>query len=233
MEFAPAWLDLVLNMTRRGNNERAPVNTGPGQFCHPTKWDLTSMARFLMIAFVLFPSCLALAGDPPEFKVTPCAEVMAEGGTANMLAIDTGEQTFELSVPKSFGAQFNTGEQTIVFTSTNGSSVITVRMSTNYAGKLPKMEDLRDQVSQKYPASSLVQTSPCHSSYGTGFLYDLFQPAAGGMTIRIRDGFISFPKGSFEFTLTCDVRDYDQNRLRYAWLLNSFRLQAEPARKDP
>jgi hypothetical protein len=78
-----------------------------------------------------------------------------------------------------------------------------------------------------------VQTSPCHTSYATGFLFDLFQPAAGGMTMRLRDGFISFPKGSFEFTLSCDVRDYDQNRLSYAWLLNSFRLQAEPARKDP
>jgi hypothetical protein len=220
-------------MTRRGNNERAPVNTGPVPFRDETKRDLAGIVRLLMTTFVLFPSCVALAADPPEFKVTPSVEVSAEGDSANILAIDTGEQNFELRVPKKFGAQFNTGEQSIVFTSTNGSSVITVKMSTNYAGKLPKMEELRDQVAQKYLGASLVQTSPCHTSYATGCLFDLFQPAAGGMTIRIRDGFISFPKGSFEFTLSCDVRDYDQNRLSYAWLLNSFRLQAEPARKDP
>jgi hypothetical protein len=156
-----------------------------------------------------------------------------EGDNANILVIETGDQKFELSVPKKFGAQFDNGERSIVFTSQNGSSVMTVKMSTNYAVKLPKMEDLRDEVARQYPSASLVQSSPCHTSYGTGLLFDLFQPAAGGMTIRMRHGFISFPKGSFEFTLSCDVRDYDQNRLSYAWLLNSFRLQTEPARKDP
>jgi hypothetical protein len=106
-------------------------------------------------------------------------------------------------------------------------------MSTNYARALPKMEELRDQVANKYAAASLVQTSPCHTSYRTGLLFDLFQPAAGDLTMRIRDGFISFPEGSFEFTLSCDVRQYDKNRISFAWLLNSFRLQAEPARKNP
>lgn len=220
-------------MTRLDKNEHAAVNTGPGPLRDPRKQEATGRARRLLTSLMLLPACLALAGDAPEFKVSPSVELSAEGDSANILSIDTGERTFELRVPKKFGAQFNTGEQAIVFTSTNGSSVITVRMSTNYAGKLPKMEELRDQVAQNHPGASLVQTGPCHTSYGTGLLFDLFQPATGGMTIRMRDGFISFPKGSFEFTLSCDARDYDQNRLSYAWLLNSFRLQAEPARKDP
>jgi hypothetical protein len=198
-----------------------------------TKSDVPGVILLLISSFFLFPPSFALAADPPEFKVTASTETAVEGDNANILVIETGDQKFELSVPKKFGAQFDNGERSIVFTSQNGSSVMTVKMSTNYAGKLPKMEDLRDEVARQYPSASLVQSSPCHTSYGTGLLFDLFQPAAGGMTIRMRHGFISFPKGSFEFTLSCDVRDYDQNRLSYAWLLNSFRLQTEPARKDP
>jgi hypothetical protein len=106
-------------------------------------------------------------------------------------------------------------------------------MSTNYAGALPKMEVLRDQVAQKYSTASLVQTSPCHTSCGVGLLFDLFQPAAGNSTMRIRDGYISFPEGSFEFTLSCDAKEYDKNRLSFAWLLNSFRLQTPSATTNP
>jgi hypothetical protein len=137
-----------------------------------------------------------------------------------------------LRVPKNYGAQVNAEAQSIVFTSQTGSSVITVKMSTNYAGSLPRAEELRDQVAKKYSTASLVQTSVCHSTCGNGLLFDLFQPAAGDLTMRIRDGFISFPEGSFEFTLSCDLRDYDQNRLSFAWLLNSFHLQTEPAKQD-
>jgi hypothetical protein len=173
-----------------------------------------------------------LAVGQPEFTVNPGTEATPEGDNVNILVIQTGHENFELRVPKNYGAQFNPGEQSIVFTSATGSSVMTVKMSTNYAGALPKMEELRDQVARKYATASLVQTSPCHTSCGTGLLFDLFQPAAGDLTIRIRDGFISFPEGSFEFTLSCDVREYDQSRLSFAWLLISFRLQAEPARKN-
>jgi hypothetical protein len=198
-----------------------------------TKSNVPGLILLLISSFFLFPASFALAADPPEFKVTAGTETAVEGGNVNILVIETGDQNFELSVPKYFGAQFDNGDRRIVFTSKNGSSVMTVKMSTNYAGKLPRMEDLRDEVAREYPSASLVQSSLCHTSCGTGLLFDLFQPAAGGMTMRLRHGFISFPKGSFEFTLSCDVRDYDQNRLSYAWLLNSFRLQTEPARKDP
>jgi len=95
------------------------------------------------------------------------------------------------------------------------------------------MEDLRDQVARKNSTASLVQTSPCHTSCGTGLLFDLFQPSAGGLTMRIRDGYVSFAEGSFEFTLSCDSRDYDKNRLSFAWLLNSFRLQTQSATTNP
>jgi hypothetical protein len=198
-----------------------------------TKRQVPSPIRLLISSFSLLLFSLGVAVGQPEFKVTPGTEATAEGDNANILVIQTGNEHFELRVPKNYGAQFSEGEQSIVFTSETGSSVITVKMSTNYARALPKMEELRDQVANKYAAASLVQTSPCHTSYRTGLLFDLFQPAAGDLTMRIRDGFISFPEGSFEFTLSCDVRQYDKNRISFAWLLNSFRLQAEPARKNP
>jgi hypothetical protein len=196
-----------------------------------TKKQAPSPMRLLISSFILLPLSLALADGQPEFKVDSGTEATAEGGNVNILVIQTGKEHFELRVPKNYGAQANPEEQSIVFTSESGSSVMTVRMSTNYAGALPKMEELRDRVAKKYATASLVQTSACHTSCGTGLLFDLFQPATGALTVRIRDGFISFPEGSFEFTLSCDMREYDQNRLSFAWLLNSFRLQDEPARK--
>jgi hypothetical protein len=54
---------------------------------------------------------------------------------------------------------------------------------------------------------------------------------AGNLTMRIRDGYLAFPEGSFEFTLLCDLREYDKNRLSFAWLLNSFRLQPQSVTK--
>jgi hypothetical protein len=51
--------------------------------------------------------------------------------------------------------------------------------------------------------------------------------------MRMRVGYVAFKEGSFEFILSCDNREYDQHRLSFAWLLNSFRLQAEPAIKNP
>jgi hypothetical protein len=94
------------------------------------------------------------------------------------------------------------------------------------------MEALRDQVARNYPTASLVQTATCYTSCGAGLLFDLFQPAAGNLTLRMRVAYVSFAEGSFEFTLSCDMREYDSNRLSFAWLLNSFRLQSEPAKKS-
>jgi hypothetical protein len=234
VDFAAAGFNLVLNMAHASDNEhQGTMKHDRSDLSNRSKNPSPSAMRLLLSSFILLPFSLALAVNPPEFKVNPALEATAEGDSANILVIQTGNENFELRVPKKYGAQLNPGEQSIVFTSETGSSVITVKMSTNYAGALPKMEDLRDQVARKYATASLVQTSPCHTSCGTGLLFDLFQPASGGLTLRMRDGFISFAEGSFEFTLCCDVKEYDQNRLSFAWLLNSFRLQDQPARKNP
>jgi hypothetical protein len=167
-----------------------------------------------------------------DFKVYPSTEATAEGGIASILVIQTGNRHFQLRVPKDYGTQIRQNDQSIVFTSHTGTSIITMKMSTNYAGALPKLEELRDLVAKKHPTASLVQTSPCHTSCGTGLLFDLFQPAAGNLTLRLRDGYVSFPEGSFEFTLSCDSLEYDKNRLSFAWLLNSFRLQPQSAKTN-
>jgi hypothetical protein len=175
----------------------------------------------------------ARAHGQPEFRVYPSTEATVEGGIVNIMVIQTDAERFQVRVPKGFGAQVRQNDQSIVFTSQTGTAIITMKMSANYAGALPKMEDLRDEVARKYPTASLVQTSRCQTSSGTGWLFDLFQPAAGNLTMRVQDGYVSFPEGSFEFTLTCDSREYDRNHLSFSWLLNSFRLQPQSANKNP
>jgi hypothetical protein len=194
--------------------------------------NLIGIVRLFFSASILLAFSVAVASDQLEFKVSSASEATLEGDNVKIMVIQTGNRRFELHVPKNYGAQVNADSQSIVFTSRTGSSIITVKMSTNYAGTLPKTEELRDQVAKKYASASLVQTSICHTTCGNGLLFDLFQPAAGDLTMRIRDGFISFPEGSFELTLSCDQRDYDQSRLSFAWLLNSFHLQTEPAKQD-
>jgi hypothetical protein len=233
MEFADAGRHLVLNRPRPGcMKDEGTMKTEENDFCDRTMKQAPSLIRLLISSFILLPFSLALASGQPEFKVAPGTEATPEGDNVNIMVIQTGNENFELRVPKNYGAQVNAADQCIVFTSRTGSSIITLKMSTNYAGTLPKMEELRDQVAKKFATASLVQTSPCRTSCGTGLLFDLFQPAAGDLTMRMRDGFISFTEGSFEFTLSCDVREYDQNRLSFAWLLNSFRLQPEPAKRN-
>jgi hypothetical protein len=156
-----------------------------------------------------------------------------EGGNVSILILQTGKRQFEMRVPVKYGVQVYPGQQSIVFASETGSSVITVKMTTNYPGALPKMEELRDLVARKHATASLVQTSPCYADCGQGLLFDLFQPAANNSMVRIRDAYISFPEGSFEFTLSCDLREYDKNRISLVWLLNSFRQRPEPAKKRP
>jgi hypothetical protein len=194
---------------------------------------LLCLIQLFVSSFILHPSSFSSAFAQPAFKVYPSTESTQEGGDVNILVIQTDNERFALRVPKGYGSQVHQFDQSIVFTSQTGSSIITVKMSTNYAGALPKQEELRAQVAKKYATASLVQTTPCFTACGAGLRFELFQPAAGNLTIRIRDAYVAFPEGSFEFTLSCDSQDYDKNQLSFSWLLNSFRLQSEPAKKNP
>src|SRR5271155_2801296 len=106
---------------------------------------LLGVIPLVISAFVLLPVAAAVASDQLEFKVSSATEATVEGGNVNIMVIQTGTKHFVLRVPKNFGAQVNAEDQSIVFTSQTGSSVITVKMSTNYAGSLPKTEELRGQ----------------------------------------------------------------------------------------
>lgn len=177
--------------------------------------------------------CAASALAQPRFKVTPTIEAAPEMGNVNILVIQTDRQSFELRPPAHYAANVHQNDQSIAFVSDAGNCVITVRLTTNYAGTLPKMEHLRDTVARKYPTGSLVRTSTCHSGCGGGLLFDIFQPISKEAMVHIRDGFVSVAEGSFEFTFSCDARDYEKNRLAFAWMLNSFRLRPEPAKNTP
>ncbi len=189
------------------------------------------MPKAYLLIFLVFAAAVSATAQP-AFKVTPTEEKMIEGGAASVLIIETDYGSFSLRAPREYGAQIRDSDQSIIFTSQAGSSVITLKMTTNYAGKLPKQDELRDIVVQKYATASLAQASTCFTSCGAGSMFEFFQPAAGNTTIRIKDAYLSFAGGSFEFTLQCDSRDYDKNRLSFAWLLNSFRLQAEAGIKQ-
>ncbi|MGA2177091.1 MAG: hypothetical protein ABSH38_19110 [Verrucomicrobiota bacterium] len=192
------------------------------------------MARLRLHPVIL----LALFGaswafGQPLFRVYPRTEVAGEGTRENVLLMEAGNERFELGVPRGYGTQIHLETLSIVFTSRTGASVISVQVSTNYPAALPKQEDLRNEVARKYPGASLVQSSVCFTDFGPGQCFELIRPVADGLTVRLRDAYVSYPEGSFEFTFTCNGADYDKEKLSFTRLLNSFRLQPEPAKKNP
>ena len=202
---------------------------------HSARLNLVLM--FMAKGWTLHFCALALLGagtvlGQPAFKVRAGNQATPEGGNVRVLLMQAGGQYFSVQVPRGYGAQVRYSDQSITFTAGTGSSVITMRLSTNYPGSLPKMEGLRDMVAASHPAASLVQTSPCGTGYGTGLLFELFQPTAGNVTLRIREAYLSIEEGSFQFTMSCDQADYDKARLSFAWLLNSFHSVAQPAKKE-
>ncbi|MGP8236888.1 MAG: hypothetical protein ACLQVW_15945 [Limisphaerales bacterium] len=176
------------------------------------------MPRIQFLVCLLFcaslqPQCLC----QPSFAVIPATLPSAEGGSANVLLMEVGKAQFSLRVPNGYGIQVNEESRSIVFTAADGTSAITVRVTTNFPATLPRMEDLRDMVAKKYPGASVVQSGPCVSDYGTGLCFDFVQPAQNGLALRIRDAYVPCPTGSFEFIFSCNGDDYDKNRLSFAW----------------
>jgi hypothetical protein len=186
-----------------------------------------------LICLLLFANLQPPCFGQSSFKVIPATLASAEGGSVNVLLIEVDQAQFSLRIPNGYGTQVSEEKRSIVFTAASDASMITVRVTTNFPGALPKMEELRDIVAQKYPSASVVQSSPCVSDYGPGLCFDLTQPAPNGLALRIRDAYVPYPAGSFEFIFSCNGADYDKYRLSFTWLLNSFRLQPKSAKNNP
>jgi len=201
---------------------------------HPARLNLlltmmTNRRPFHLLALAALWAGTALG--QPVFKVDSSNEPTPEGASVSVLLVQTDHERFSLRLPKGYGAQVRQDGQSIEFTSASGSSIMTVQWSTNYPGALPQKQPLAETVAARHPLASLVQISTCYTAYATGLMFDLFQPTAGKPTLRMREAYVACPEGSIEFTLTCNLADYDKARLSFAWLLNSFRSADDTARK--
>jgi len=192
------------------------------------------MIRPRPLHWMAVATALALAAPAqPEFKTSTAELQMAEGGRESVVLIESGAERFAISIPNTYGMQIQQYKQSIVFTSTNGASVITVRMTTNYAGALPKKEELQEAVLENNRGASLVQAVRCFTGSGPGLCFDLVRPLSGGLVLRMRDAYVSCAQGSFEFFFSCNGADYDRQKLGFERLLNSFRALPKPAKKEP
>lgn len=191
------------------------------------------MRRLTFLACLLF----ALAGPTHSFaqaafKVIPTTVAVAEGATANILLIELGDAQFSVRIPAGYGIAVREESRSILFTSADGASRITVQVTTNYPRALPPSEDVKEAVVRKYPGARVLQCAPCVSDYGRGLYVDLVKSAPNDLSLRIQDAYVPFAAGSFEFILSCNGGDYDRNRLGFVRLLNSFRSQPKAAKKD-
>lgn len=167
------------------------------------------------------------------FKVYPSSVASREGGWQSVLLIEAGSRRFSVGAPKLYGSQVHPETRTIAFTSASGASLMTIQFTTNYPGTLPPADMLAAQVAAKHPMASLVKSSICYTDFGQGQYFELFQPADGGLMLKLREAYVSYPEGSVEFTLSCNGADYDKQKLSFTRLLNSFRSLPDDVTKNP
>jgi hypothetical protein len=183
----------------------------------------------VLVCGLVAPALLA----QPLVRVYPTTETMIEGGAVDLLVLNAGKQSFALEIPKNYGTQVRLETSSVLFTSLSNISLITVQVTTNFPGTLPLSDDLQAIVAAKFPGASILQPFPCVTGCGPGRGFDLVRPAADGLTVRLRDAYLSFPSGSVEFTFTCNGADFDRQRLGFSRLLNSFRLYSENVTNSP
>ncbi|HEX4120051.1 MAG TPA: hypothetical protein VH619_05425 [Verrucomicrobiae bacterium] len=190
------------------------------------------MIRIRSYTLMILALGLASCAFGQDFKVFSTYVQAHEGGGQRVLVMETDGRRFSIGSPKLYGSKIQPNDRKIVFTSTLCASVMTIRFTTNYAGKLPPRDNLRDEVAAKYPAASLVSSRVCYTDYGQGQYFELFQPTSGNLMLKMRDAYVAVPEGSVEFTLSCNGSDYDKQKLYFARLLNSFRCVPEDAKRN-
>jgi hypothetical protein len=192
------------------------------------------MARRYLYCLMMFLSGASLSlMAQADFTATATTVAMAEGGLQDILFVGADNERFSITIPRGYGSQARADIRSIIFTSANGDSMITVRFTTNYAGALPKKDRLSDAVAANHPGASLVSSSVVPTDFGPSQSFDLFQPAANGTLVRIRDAYVAYPEGSVELTFSCNSADFDKKKFGFARLLYSFRLLPKDAKTNP
>jgi hypothetical protein len=168
-----------------------------------------------------------------QFTVTATTITMAEGGTAGVLLIGVDNESFTICVPRGYRPQSHPESRTINFASESGASAIAVRFSTNYARVLPKKEILGGQVVSNHSGATLAAILNAGTGVGPAVAYDLFQPAAKDLMLRIREIYVPYSEGSVELTFSCNSADFDRQKIEFMQAVNSFRLLDKNATLNP
>jgi hypothetical protein len=168
-----------------------------------------------------------------DFKATPTAIAMAESGRQDIMLVETDHERFSMVSPAGYGSRVLPDTRSVIFTSSGGDSVITVRFTTKYAGGLPTPNKLRDDVAANFRGASLVASSASSTAFGPAQSFELFRPAANGLMLRIRDVYAAYREGSVELTFSCSSADFDKQKFGFAHLLNSFRLLSKNGTTNP
>lgn len=186
--------------------------------------------QYVIILGIL--ACAEIECDA-QFTATTTTITMAEGGTANVLLVAVDNDNFSIRIPRGYRPQAHPESRTINFASESGASAISLRFSTNYARALPKKEILGEQVISNHSGAALASISQAGTGVGPAVSYDLFVPAGHNLTLRMRDIYVSYAEGSVELTFSCDIADFDKQKLEFMLAVNSFRLLDKNATINP
>jgi hypothetical protein len=160
-----------------------------------------------------------------QFRVTPAAVQMAEGGAVNLLVIESGRQRFCLRQPPGFNFRVDARNETFLFRSADEKTAVSVQFTTNFPGQLAPRELLRSKVLAQTPGAGIVQSAFCPTGYKPACFFDLVRVLREGMSVRFRHVYAPSPEGAVELVFATDDADFESQRFILSNLLNSFQLE--------
>jgi len=151
---------------------------------------------------------------------------MDEFGSVRFYILLTETNEFQFHPPQNAGVGMEASSKKVFISFPDHPVTMTLQISTNYAGGLPKDEVLQGRVLEIYPGGRILQTSSCDSRLGTCRFIDIEQPRPNQLSTTTRHAFVSFAGGSAEVTMSGLTRNFHARPYLFGSLLSS--LEAKP-----
>jgi len=156
---------------------------------------------------------------------------MEEFGIVRFYVLLTETSEYQFRPPAKTNVGLAPSSKKIFIVSDDRAITMTLHISTNYAGELPKDEVLQQRVLEIYPGGRILQTSSCNSGLGGARFIDLEQPRPNQSSTTIRHAFVSFAGGSAEVTMSGLTKDFHARPYLFGSLLSSLAARLRPTMK--
>ena len=186
------------------------------------------MKLFFQSVLVLALPAALYAADVQKMFATR-VEIPERGEVPGYLCV-LGTNKFSFIAPTGWKPEARLDRREIVFISPELDASLTFKV--HEGPEVPgDSKNVREQVLQRFPNSTIVDEFNCYAADQTGRGYILDQKAADKAKVKIRYGVITVPGGTAEFILRAPAVRMPDLHLLYGRFLASFRVDTHRPRK--